>query len=48
MEQILILISKYELSKGDDEWLGDGVNFIVTGVSTNTSEIAEKWAIAQS
>lgn len=43
-----ILSSNYELSIGDDEWLGDGVYFFVSGVSTKTSELAEKWAIAQS
>ncbi|MPM58684.1 hypothetical protein SDC9_105517 [bioreactor metagenome] len=43
-----IISSNYELSKGNDEWLGDGVYFFVTGVSTKTSELAEKWAIAQS
>ena len=43
-----ILASKYELSKGDNEWLGDGVYFFVKGVSTKTSELAEKWAIAHS
>lgn len=43
-----ILSSNYELSKGDDEWLGDGVYFFVAGVSTRTSELAEKWAITQS
>jgi hypothetical protein len=43
-----ILSSNYELSVGDEEWLGDGVYFFVTGVSSKTSELAEKWAIAQS
>ncbi len=42
-----ILGSNCELSFGDDEWLGDGVYFFVTGISSRTSELAEKWAIAQ-
>lgn len=43
-----ILASNYELSKGDDEWLGDGVYFFVNGISSKTVELAEKWAVAQS
>ena len=43
-----ILSNNYELSIGDDEWLGDGVYFFVSGVSTKISELAEKWAITQS
>jgi len=43
-----ILASNYELSIGDDEWLGDGVYFFVNGVSTKTLDLAEKWAITQS
>ena len=43
-----ILVSNYDLSIGNDEWLGDGVYFFVSGISTKTSELAEKWAIAQS
>lgn len=42
-----ILNSDYELSTGDDQWLGNGVYFFVAGVSTKTSELAEKWAKAQ-
>src|SRR5690606_20147599 len=42
-----ILSSNYGLSKGDDEWLGDGVYFFVPGVSTKTCDLAEKWAIAR-
>lgn len=44
----MILNSNYELSKGDDEWLGDGVYFFISGVSSKTVELAKKWAIAQS
>lgn len=43
-----ILNSNYKLSIGDGEWLGDGVYFFISGVSTKTVELAEKWAIAQS
>jgi hypothetical protein len=43
-----IIRSNYKLSVGDDEWLGNGVYFFVSGVSTKTIELAEKWAIAQS
>lgn len=42
-----ILASNYPLSIGDDEWLGDGTYFFIPGISTKTSELAEKWAIAQ-
>jgi hypothetical protein len=36
-------------SKGDDEWLGDGVYFFVYGnSSTSPIEAAKKWAIASS
>ena len=43
-----ILTSNYELSIGDDEWLGDGVYFFINGVSSKTSDLAQKWAISQS
>ncbi|MHC5354199.1 hypothetical protein ACYSNX_08470 [Myroides sp. LJL115] len=43
-----ILSSNYVLSKGDDEWLGDGVYFFINGVSSKTVDLAEQWAIAQS
>lgn len=43
-----IVATNYELSYGDTEWLGDGVYFFVVGVSSKTTELAEKWAIAQS
>ena len=42
-----ILTSNYKVSTGDDKWLGDGVYFFVTGIRTNTSELAEEWAVAQ-
>ena len=43
-----ILASNYELSKGDGEWLGDGVYFFINGVSSKTVDLAENWAVAQS
>lgn len=43
-----IIASNYELSIGNDEWLGNGVYFFVPGISTKTIELAENWAIAQS
>lgn len=43
-----ILKSNFELSIGDVEWLGNGVYFFVTGISSKPEEQAEKWAIAQS
>lgn len=39
--------SNYNLSIGDQEWLGDGVYFYVSGINSKPSELAEKWAIAQ-
>lgn len=44
----LIQKSNYILSLGDKEWLGDGVYFFISGVSTKTLDLAEKWAVAQS
>lgn len=43
-----ILNSNFELSIGDIEWLGNGVYFFITGISSKPEEQAEKWAIAQS
>lgn len=43
-----ILKSNFELSIGDDEWLGNGVYFFISGISSKPNEQAEKWAIAQS
>ena len=43
-----ILNSNYQISKGDEHWLGDGVYFFVKGVSSKTIDLAEKWAIAAS
>ncbi len=43
----LIQGDDYKLSKGDDEWLGDGVYFFVEGIKSNTADLAEKWAIVQ-
>ncbi len=42
-----IINSNYELSIGDDEWLGSGVYFFVEGISSKTEELAEKWAKTQ-
>jgi hypothetical protein len=43
-----ILKSNFELSIGDVEWLGNGVYFFISGISSKPDEQAEKWAIAQS
>lgn len=43
-----ILKSNFELSKGDIEWLGNGVYFFTIGISSKPEDQAEKWAIAQS
>tara|TARA_A100000171_G_scaffold53095_1_gene76779 strand:- start:3898 stop:4473 length:576 start_codon:yes stop_codon:yes gene_type:complete len=43
-----IISSNYELSVGDDEWLGDGVYFFIKGISSTPEVQAEKWAIAHS
>jgi hypothetical protein len=42
-----ILKSNYKISKGDQHWLGDGVYFFIEGLSTDTTNLAEKWAIAE-
>lgn len=42
-----ILNSSFELSKGDIEWLGNGVYFFISGVSSKPDEQAEKWAKTQ-
>src|SRR6056297_2107385 len=42
-----ILQSNYELSLGDNEWLGSGVYFFLDGFSSVPKEQAKKWAIAQ-
>jgi hypothetical protein len=42
-----ILESNYKISKGDQHWLGDGVYFFIEGLSTDTTNLAEKWAIAE-
>lgn len=39
--------NNFSISKGDKEWLGDGVYFFVEGVSSKTADLAEKWAVAQ-
>lgn len=43
-----IIKSNYESSKGDKEWLGDGVYFFLKGINENPRDQAKKWAIAQS
>ncbi|GET30017.1 hypothetical protein [Prolixibacter sp. SD074] len=42
----LIIKSNFELSIGDDEWLGNGVYFFIKGISSKPDEQAKKWAIA--
>lgn len=42
-----IIQSDFRLSKGDKEWLGDGVYFFVKGISSNTVDLARKWAVAE-
>lgn len=42
-----ILDSNYELSVGDDEWIGNGVYFFINGISSKPGEQAKLWAIAQ-
>ena len=42
-----ILKSNYKISKGDQHWLGEGVYFFIEGLSTDTIDLAEKWAIAE-
>jgi hypothetical protein len=42
-----IVSSNYESSIGDDEWLGNGVYFFVSGISSKPEEQAKKWAIAE-
>ena len=43
-----ILKSNYKISEGDQHWLGEGVYFFIEGLSTDTINLAEKWAKAQS
>ncbi len=43
-----ILKNNYFSSIGDIEWLGDGVYFFTEGIVSNTTELAMKWAVAQS
>lgn len=42
-----ILKSNYKISKGDQHWLGEGVYFFIEGLSTDTINLAKKWAIAE-
>ena len=42
-----ILKSNYKISEGDQHWLGEGVYFFIEGLSTDTINLAEKWAIAE-
>ena len=42
-----IMDDGYSLSKGDSEWLGDGVYFFIEGVSSDPDKQAEKWAIVE-
>lgn len=43
----LIISSNYELSVGDDEWLGNGVYFFIEGISSKPEKQAEEWAKVQ-
>lgn len=43
-----ILDSNYKLSIGDNEWIGDGVYFFISGISSKPEEQARKWSVAQS
>jgi hypothetical protein len=43
----VIINSEFEISKGDDHWLGDGAYFFVRGISSKTIDLAEKWAISE-
>jgi hypothetical protein len=43
-----IISSDYELSKGDNHWLGDGIYFFIDGISSKPEYQAQQWAIAQS
>ncbi len=38
----------FELSVGDDQWLGDGVYFFTHGISEHPEDQAEKWALVES
>ena len=42
-----ILKSNYKISEGDQHWLGEGVYFFIEGLSTDTINLAKKWAIAE-
>lgn len=42
-----ILETNFRLSKGDNEWLGDGVYFFSKGIGAAPKELAKNWAIAQ-
>lgn len=39
-----ILSANFKLSKGDADWLGDGVYFFVEGLNNNTQTLATNWA----
>lgn len=43
-----ILKSNYELSIGDNHWMGNGVYFFIEGISSKPDEQSKKWAKAQS
>lgn len=45
---INITQGSFQPSKGNTEWLGDGVYFFIEGINRNPAIQAEKWAIAQS
>lgn len=39
--------NNFNTSKGDREWLGDGVYFFVKGISSKTVDLASRWAVAE-
>ena len=43
-----IVSSNYQICIGDDEWMGNGVYFFASGLSTKPEEQAKKWAITNS
>lgn len=43
-----ILKSNYELSIGDNHWVGNGVYFFIEGISSKPDEQSKKWAKTQS
>lgn len=40
----LIINSNFKPSIGDDEWLGNGVYFFISSISSKPEQQAEEWA----